>query len=119
MEAKNTEVERKHPKKALEKVKASLKRTEAKLTLEKKRRVAQEKVAKAEKKVEGQIVKAGRLAVEVFRASKEFTNKKIKFIEEAFITEQKVCRQKVAGRFSKLTYPSWIRRTTPTKTSLN
>ncbi|KAG1370931.1 hypothetical protein COCNU_16G000250 [Cocos nucifera] len=75
------------------------------LALEKKkRRAAEAKIADAEKEMEGKIVEAGRLMVEAFQGSKEFSTEKIQFSIEAFIAGQEGCRQKVSARYPDLNF---------------
>ncbi|EHA8586996.1 hypothetical protein COCNU_scaffold001272G000020 [Cocos nucifera] len=69
---------------ALEKAKAEKMKVEAEGALEKKRKAAEAKVTEAEKMAKGQIVKVGRLALEAFKASPEFTKIKVEFGGETF-----------------------------------
>ncbi|KAG1331661.1 hypothetical protein COCNU_02G016290 [Cocos nucifera] len=87
-------------KKALEEAEVSKVKVEA--SLKKKWRRARSKATDLEKKMEDQVTEAEKEAVATFKASKEFSQKKINFSKEAYIAGRDICRQRVATCFLEL-----------------
>ncbi|EHA8590422.1 hypothetical protein COCNU_scaffold018388G000020 [Cocos nucifera] len=86
----------KYLKEALEKVEVERARANANEALKRNwRKAAEVKVVEAEKKAKGQIIEAGHLAMEAFKASPEFTKIKVEFSMVSFEDGQEVCCQKI------------------------
>ena len=66
-------------------------------------------VIEAEKEMEGKIVEIGHLAIEAFQSLKEFSTKKIKFSEEAFIVGQEDGHQIVWSYYLDLDFSFLIK----------